>query len=256
MEAIVIYRNFIGEIELIITIMRKVILTILLVTTCTVAMAKSGVRDKMNFVRTQFDINWAIPKGFKAEKWDKIETIYGTVKSTESKVAAGNVYWMGAASADGNCRLLYQMVYMLAAAKEAEKVNVFDTFVKHELYSAVNGGYYIHEREEMKPEWNKYLTITSGEEARTAYNADSVYVVDFPNVSPAIAKGYNHCVGLYLCRSGHMPIIVMCLLNDAGYQQKDKYVAALRQAVRYGDREWKYNREEADAAYNKIQASW
>ena len=236
--------------------MKKLIFTMLFVVTCTMAMAKGGVRDKMKFVQTHFDISWTIPKGFKAEKWDGIDKIYGTVKSTNKKSAAGNLYWMGAVSADGNCRLLYQHIYMMAGISETTKINVFDMFVTSELYSAVNGGYYMHEKKTIKPEWNKYLTIASGPEVRAAYNADSIYVVDFPNVSTAFAAGYNHCIGLYLCRAGHMPAIVMCLLNDDGYRQKNKYVKAVKQAVRFGDREWVYNRDEAAKAYHKISSKW
>lgn len=235
--------------------MKKVLLTALLFATCTMAMAKKNLKDKIDFMQTHFDITWAIPEGFKAEEWYRGEKMYSTVAPPKGGSAAVNLYWMGAMSADRNCRLLYQCTGVLAGTTGVKKITVFSTFVEHELYCAVNGkGPWGHNKAKMMPEWNKYVTIMSGEAARTAYNADSVYVVDFPNVSERFATGYNHCIGFYMVNADHMPIIVMCLLNDAGYQQKDKYIQAVRQAVRFGDRKWVYNDKKASEAFNRIQS--
>ena len=234
--------------------MKKVLLTVLFFATCTMAMAKKNLKDKIDFMQTHFDITWAIPEGFKAEEWYRGEKMYSTVAPPKGGSAAVNLYWMGAMSADRNCRLLYQSTMVLAGGAASGKASVFSSFVVHELYSAVNGESAWKKNEEMKPEWNKYLTIASGPEARTAYNADSVYMVDFPNVSERFATGYNHCIGFYMVNADHMPIIVMCLLNDAGYQQKDKYIQAVRQAVRFGDSKWAYNDKKASKAFDRIQS--
>lgn len=234
--------------------MRKVLLTALFIAMCTMAMAKKNLRDKIDFTQKYFDITWAFPEDFKAEEWYRGEEIYSTMVPSKGGSGAGNVYWMGAMSADRNCRLLYQSTMILASTMAPEKNTVFSTFVEHELYCAVNGrDTQGHNKAKMKPEWNKYLTIMSGEEALTAHNADSVYVVDFPNVSERFATGYNHCIGFYMVKADHLPIILMCLLNDAGYQQKDKYIQAVRQAVRFGDRKSVYNKK-ASKAFNKIQS--
>lgn len=132
--------------------MRKVLLTALFIAMCTMAMAKKNLRDKIDFTQKYFDITWAFPEDFKAEEWYRGEEIYSTMVPSKGGSGAGNVYWMGAMSADRNCRLLYQSTMILASTMAPEKNTVFSTFVEHELYCAVNGrDTQGHNKAKMKP---------------------------------------------------------------------------------------------------------
>lgn len=236
--------------------MKQLIITLLLAISGTMAAAKSITQQKIDFVRSQFDISWAIPTGFKAEKWERPEQIYATTGTEGGKPTAGSMYWMGAVSADAHCRLLYQSVAVLPQLQCASEINVFRSFVQHELYAAIHGSSNLHTGEPLLADWSRYVSIQDGEQARTAFNADSVYVVDFPNVSASSAKGYTHCIGLYLCKAQYMSVMVKCLLTDEGYQRRDQYIRQMQQAVKYGNSQWTYDREAAIKAYDKIQRSF
>lgn len=233
--------------------MKKSLFMFLLLTICTMAEAQNATRLKTRFVQSQFDIKWSIPTSFTADAWSQNHFIYSTTDKPKGKVAAGYIYDLGATSTNGDCRLLYASLSQMALSYHGHVGNVYKSFVAHELYSAANNGLDIHEKEELTDELNKRICIYTGSQAKKEYNADSVYVVDFPNVSDKMAPGYNHCIGIYLCKTGYMPIIIKSLLNDNGYQNKDKYIKLTQKAVRFGKKGWTYNANKLMAAQKELQ---
>lgn len=233
--------------------MRKPLAILMLLSVCIMAKAQKSVQLKTQFVQSQFDINWKIPTGFSAEEWAKPYYFYSTTALSKNKVAAANMYDLGATSDNKNCRLLYASLTELATVFQGHIESVYHSFAAHELYTAINNGHYIHQKEELTAEQAQQIKIYSGKQACEEYNADSVYVIDFPNVSDKMAPGYNHCIGIYLCKAGYFPIMVKCLLNDKGYQEKEKYIAITQKAVRFGTKGWSYNADKLRKENEKLQ---
>lgn len=233
--------------------MRKSLVILMLLSIAMMTKAQNSASRMTKFVQKQFDIQWSIPTGFSADEWSKPYYLYSTVALSENKVAAGYIYDLGATSSDRNCQLLYGSVSQMAESYHGRVESVYRSFATHELYTAINNGYFIHQKEELSPESTKLIQIYSGARAKEEYNADSVYVIDFPNVSDKMAPGYTHCIGFYLCKGGYMPIMVKCLLTDAGYQVKDKYIRLTQKAVRFGNKGWKYDAKKLQKDIEKLQ---
>ncbi len=235
--------------------MRKKFVLFLLLSICTMVKAENAAELKCRFMQSQFDIQWSIPQGFTADVWSTTKYTYFTTALPKNKVVAGYIYDLGATSEDGNCRLLYASLTQLAISYHGHVDNVYKSFASHELFSAINNGYNIHAKEELTAEEAQQINIYSGKQAKEEYNADSVYVIDFPNVSDKMAPRYTHCIGLYLCKAGYLPIMVKVLLTDNGYQDKDKYITLTQKAVRFGKKGWSYNAEKLRKADEKLQKS-
>lgn len=74
------------------------------------------------------------------------------------------------------------------------------------------------------------------EEDMTAYaNADTAVVYSFDFKTPFLDQ-YRHCIGIYLRKYGHTPLLLKIAFNKAGLADKDKYIRLLLDNVTYGDK--------------------
>ncbi len=208
-------------------------------------------RLKCEYVKSEFDIEWNIPRGFHVGEED--ELVYGPNMSHKPDVTySGFTYWMTALSQGEDCKLLYPQFFLLTRFYQKKpEDNLANTMLQDELFSTVNDGRPIFHETCLKPEWMKYITAYGGEEARHDFNADSVFVVDFPITRPFQDK-YTHCLGIYLKKAGYFPVFLKCLLTDQGYREKERYLAAARQAVRYGNGPWSYDQKKIEDSFSKL----
>ncbi|SFG17701.1 hypothetical protein [Prevotella sp. KH2C16] len=234
--------------------MRYLILLAMLLLMNAAVCAQPGERQKRKcaYVKSEFDIEWNIPKGFYVGEEDNL--VYGPNLSRKSgAVYGGFTYWMTALSQGGDCKLLYPLLTLLTRLYQREPGDgsAANIQLQNELFGAVNDGLPPYHEAWLKPEWAKYITAYGGEKARRDFNADPVFVVDFPIIRPFQDK-YTYCLGIYLKKSGYFPVFLKCLLTDQGYREKEQYLDAARQAVKYGDGPWNYDRKKIEEAYSKV----
>lgn len=89
-------------------------------------------------------------------------------------------------------------------------------------------------------DFDDYVTVTSGREARRRFNADSVFVFEVP-IEPQHWDGedYTHCISMYLSRKDRAYMGFVWLFTDEGYKRRQKYMDALEGNVAYKKGHWR-----------------
>lgn len=89
-------------------------------------------------------------------------------------------------------------------------------------------------------DFDDYVTVTSGREARRRFNADSVFVFEVP-IEPQHWDGevYTHCVSMYLSRKNRAYMGFVWLFTDEGYKRRQEYMDALEGNVAYKKGYWR-----------------
>ena len=89
-------------------------------------------------------------------------------------------------------------------------------------------------------DFDDYVTVTSGREARRRFNADSVFVFEVPIESQHWdGEDYTHCISMYLSRKDRAYLGFVWLFTDEGYKRRQKYMDALEGNVAYKKGHWK-----------------
>ncbi len=87
-------------------------------------------------------------------------------------------------------------------------------------------------------------------EAKQWGNADTVYIVDFPQAKPLV-KRYTHCVAVYMAKAGRTPIFLKLLFTDKGYVERNAIMNKVKGCMRYTDRA-EATRDEVTRSTNKL----
>lgn len=89
-------------------------------------------------------------------------------------------------------------------------------------------------------DFDYYVTVTSGREARRRFNADSVFVFEVP-IEPQHWDGevYTHCISMYLSRKNRAYLGFVWLFTDEGYKRRQQYMDALEGNVAYKKGCWR-----------------
>lgn len=88
-------------------------------------------------------------------------------------------------------------------------------------------------------DFDDYVTVTSGRQARRRFNADSVFVFEVP-IKPQHWDGevYTHCIPMYLSRKDRAYMGFIWLFTDEGYKHRQQYMDALEGNVAYLKGRW------------------
>lgn len=171
-----------------------------------------------------FGISTTIPNGF-VEGQDIMTMIqYAPNVAWGEGVADSNsnyLYCATAMSKDRECMVLYP--YLIFAKKYAERPFAFcQTQFLSECSSAKadNGA--------------AKVVKLSDAEAKQWGNADTVYIVDFPQAKPLV-KRYTHCVAIYMAKAGRTPIFLKLLFTDKGYVERTAVINKVKGCMRYTD---------------------
>ncbi len=87
-----------------------------------------------------------------------------------------------------------------------------------------------------------YVTVVSGKEVGRRFNADSLFLFDFPMAEPLEKDGeiYTHCTRMYLSREGRVVLRFAWFFTDEGVKNKESYIRRLDKHVWYKRGKWTY----------------
>lgn len=157
-------------------------------------------------------------------------------------------YVVGFESSDGNAVMLYPSTWLTegltddayrlgAASLEGEAVSI-----GAELRTA-----YRNADLDIVP----LVEVIANDDMSQYANADTVafYQFSLDKVGINYMDKNNHCVGVYLRKIGHPALLLKLMLNDEGYQNKDKYLRDMLGSVHYGDNNTQLSKYEARNNY-------
>lgn len=91
-----------------------------------------------------------------------------------------------------------------------------------------------YSRGDMKLDVRPLIEIVSGDNMSDYANADTVVIYSFDFKRPFLDR-YNHCIGIYLRKYAHTPLLLKIALTKEGLPNKDKYIRQLLGSISYGD---------------------
>lgn len=91
-----------------------------------------------------------------------------------------------------------------------------------------------HNLRDMKLDVTPLISVIANEDMSAYANADTAVIYEFDFHRPLLDQ-YRHCVGIYLRKYAHTPLLLKIALNDAGYADKEKYIRILLDNISYGD---------------------
>lgn len=104
-----------------------------------------------------------------------------------------------------------------------------------ELANAIDSTIASYTAKDWKRKWNKHITVHHADSVSRAYNADSVWIVDFPKDSVFFHR-YTHCIGVYMSRHNRVPTLFKVLLTDSAYAHRKQWLDHVKGCVRYMDK--------------------
>mgnify|MGYP007025128871 CR=1 FL=1 len=165
----------------------------------------------------------------------------------------GNIYGPIFLSKDKECMIAYIGFISSASPKERERVGlsaktsprgrIIDEIksVLDPLYSPWDSHKYIE-----KYDFNDYVTIIAGKEAREMFNADSIYIYDMPSTDLTCflnesleekrQKKYPYCTGIVIDKNGRVPMSIKLYFTPKGVKKKQQYIEMLNKHIWYDDK--------------------
>lgn len=89
-------------------------------------------------------------------------------------------------------------------------------------------------KRDMKLDVSPLISVIANQDMSAYANADTVVIYEFDFHRPLLDQ-YRHCVGIYLRKYAHTPLLLKIALNDAGYAVKEKYLRLLLDNISFGD---------------------
>lgn len=135
-------------------------------------------------------------------------------------------------SADGNCMLFYPA---LDGCDMVVKDGRSENDVYNDIAAAINiaTGSKLVVDDKTKPLLQQMTVELSPATAKRLFRADRMLVASLPMGKP-YHDTFTRCIGVYLYKSGFMPLYFKVLLTDAAKADAEKYIAALSASVAYG----------------------
>lgn len=86
----------------------------------------------------------------------------------------------------------------------------------------------------MKLDVTPLISVIANQDMTAYANVDTVVIYEFDFRRPLLEQ-YRHCVGIYLRKYAHTPLLLKIALNDAGYATKEKYIRLLLDNISFGN---------------------
>lgn len=91
-----------------------------------------------------------------------------------------------------------------------------------------------YNRGDMELDVRPLIEIVSDDDMSGYANADTAVIYAFDFKRPFLDR-YSHCVGIYLRKYAHTPLLLKIALAREGLRNKDKYIRQLLDNISYGD---------------------
>lgn len=161
--------------------------------------------------------------------------------SPKGKTLPAHISGAIAKSSDGNCLVFYSYLPLQYEAGTASG------HASDETFWAEQGIYY----------WKKPSTLNVADYVTqlpaTKFNADTAISVSLAaNGEVFEGKRYTNNTYIILQKSGRRFFTISALFTDSGLKNKQQYLNAILDAVKFGDKpDWTFNRETEQAAHKK-----
>lgn len=100
------------------------------------------------------------------------------------------------------------------------------------IYSEIRAALDIDDRAWIDP--NEHITVLTGKEVQSLFNADSVFVYDIPMDRPYEEK-YLHCTGLAISKANRPVMYLKWFFTDEGKKNEQEYLDAIKKTIWYED---------------------
>lgn len=210
-------------------------ITISLLTVTTVyAQSHPSFEEKQLFCKQNIGIELYQVEDFATDTTDF--NIFCVGKAKENLSRPGSVYWIRATAFGNNTVLLYPTMDIMLPGM-AESISHYnkkqDLLITDELALATLGGVPIHKNACWQPDWGKHVTIHAHDDYAKTFNADTVFVVDFPSDCSEFDKNGKHCIGFYLKKEGRYSTNFKLLLTDEGYQHRQEWIDRMKGCIKF-----------------------
>lgn len=224
---------------------------IVFLSSCLVVQAQE--REKFDaagrLIKEFLDIQWSLPAGYGVVQL-KDSVFAVNMLDKPERAYAGFLYLATVVSKDGESKLLYAISDGLFNRNKTVSGR-FQQLYTDELYSSINKGLPFQKEPKLDPSWQRFITELSKDEARRAYNADSVCIIDFPSINHS-KEGYTHCIGVYLMENAHSVEQLKLLLTEKGYADKNRRLKQIEGCIRFGDSSYQYDWKRANKFFDKF----
>lgn len=196
----------------------------------------------------EYHIKRNVPQGFRfihAWKtlifdtcWEKRRDLGGIWVKSRHKVAAVGALLQ---SDDRQCEVIYHYIIEGQFHGARNPVSYRGAYMEQRWgHRDVILGYLMAQLGRSDIDFDDYVIVTSGREARRRFNADSVFVFEVP-IKPQHWDGevYTHCVSMYLSRKNRAYLGFVWLFTDEGYKRRQHYMDALEGNVAYKKGCWR-----------------
>lgn len=193
-------------------------------------------------MQERFQITCKIPSGFKDQMYKEIFGI--GPKITSSLGQPGYVYTPIVRSRDKQCLLMYPFapphigdmdIQIQKVIKEMNPGNgrkqpvTNESIIRVNIVEEITAAFGIS-RDSI--DLDNHLTIVAGKEARTMFNADSVFIYDIPLVETYKDK-YVHCTGMVISKRNRPTMLMKWFFTEKGKKREKKYFDSFHKTIWY-----------------------
>ena len=196
----------------------------------------------------EYHVKRTIPQGFRFVQdwkglifdtcWDMRRDLGGIWVKSWHKVAAVGALLQ---SDDRQCEVIYHYIMEGQFHSVPNPATYRGAYMEQRWgHRDVILGYLMAQLGRSDIDFDDYVTVTSGREARRRFNADSVFVFEVP-IEPQHWDGedYTHCISMYLSRRDRAYMGFVWLFTDEGYKRRQEYMDALEGNVAYKKGCWR-----------------
>ena len=186
-----------------------------------------------SYAKTAHGVSLKIPAGFKVLEYET-DSLWLPVTNCwlDSGQGITPFFRHSLVGADGKCMMFYPA---LDGCDMVAKDGRGENDVYNDIAAAVNTatGAKLVVDDKTKPLLRQMAMELSPATAKRLFRADRMFVASLPMAKP-YRDTFTRCVGVYLYKSGFMPLYFKILLTDAAKADVEKYISALSASVAYG----------------------
>lgn len=167
-----------------------------------------------------YNIKLAKPKGFNVignNPWLIIN----------EKKSIGMFYRMTLKSKNKDCLILFPIFF----SNSTIPTSAIKGLCYREVKAALNLD---PENKTIELDSTKYLKVISKPDMKDYFNADTVFIYQFPLAKP-YKEIYNHCIGINIIKKGHPSAIIKILLTEKGKKKEEEYMQTLFNTIHYNN---------------------
>ena len=185
-----------------------------------------------SYISKVYDISWKCPKGFT----DLNTSVYWGPRGKRSSTLNYNFIFR---SKDADCLIMYPEIGLTYFPKDKIKRIDAEHLIYGDLGCIEKDGAL---QENAVREFEKHVTVLSGDDAGKLFHADTVYICTIPLEQPYRGE-YPYCTGIYVCKQNRPDMYFKCFFTEKGKQKGNEYLSKLYKAIEYRNENWKYDDE-------------